>query len=196
MTDETKTPKIDTKPAFERFKDIFRPTPISNADEALFDVCMKCGVRLPDKKLATLKEHQKNEHPMTAKEKRSAFVYKHLLPLIFGFMIISMVFAFALPDTIYDPVGKALDFFSGDEVSDIDINACTDRTIELKTRMYEQGEFRSSDANDFNYLLENCNASFWSYRYGDTLFETDYYSAEKIAERNGESVGGSRTIGE
>jgi len=192
---EDKIPKIDNKPFFEKLKDTFRPTKISHEEETMFDVCMKCGVRLPDKKLLTLKEHQRTEHPMTSKDKRSAFMYKHLLPVMIAIMFSAVAVFMILPETgfVFDPFGTILGVA---DPSEIDIVICTDRTIELKTRMYEQGEFRSSDADDFNYLLENCNASFWSYKYGDTLFETDYYSAEKIAERSNPSIGGSRSIGE
>jgi len=192
--DKSKTPKIDKKPFFERFKDNFRPTPISNADETLFDVCMKCGVRLPDKKLTTLKEHQNTVHPLTAKEKRSAFMYKHMLPVLLSFMAVMIVVTMVMPSFGFDPFDLILE--SIDEPTDIDVGICTDRTIALKTRMYEQGAFLSSDADDFDYLLQNCKASFWSYKYGDTLFESDYYSNEKIAERNQDDPMGTRLLGE
>lgn len=194
MPDESKTPKIDKKPFKERFKDTFRPTEISNADETLFDVCMKCGIRLPDKKLTTLREHQNTAHPLSAKEKRSAFMYKHMLPVLLSFMAIVIVVTMIMPSFGLDPFD--LIFEQIDEPTTIDVEICTDRTIGLKTRMYEQGMFLSSDADDFNYLLENCNASFWSYKYGETLFETDYYSPDKIAERNEDGGMGTRLLGE
>lgn len=177
----TDTPKIDNKSFIERIKDQFRPTPISQADDTLFDVCMKCGVRLPDKKLTTLREHQRTEHPLTAKEKRTEFVFKHMLPVLIGIVVILSAGAWALGELEFDPFGLV-----GDKTT-IDVDDCRDRTLALKSRMYEQKEFRSTDADDFNYLLENCNASFWSYRQGETLFETDYYSPEEM-EKRGETL--------
>lgn len=192
--DKSKTPKIDNKPFIEKLKDNFRPTPISNADEALFDVCMKCGIRLPDKKLTTLREHQKTAHPLSKKEKRSAFMYKHMLPVLLGFTVIVIGGTMVMPVLGFDPFDLVME--QVDEESTIDVEVCTERTIGLKTRMYEQGAFTTADADDFHYLLENCNASFWSYKYGETLFETDYYSPEKIAERNEQSGMGTRLLGE
>lgn len=178
-------PDVYKKPFIERLKDNFRPTQISNADETLFDVCMKCGVRLPDKKLSTLREHQKKEHPLTAKEKRSAFMFKHMLPVVFSIMITVIIVTMVIPDYGIDPVGTIMTGMGliDEEQTTINVETCTVKTIELKARLYEQQKFLSSDAEDFNYLLENCNASFWSYKYGETLFETDYYSKTNIEER-------------
>jgi len=180
--DENKTPKIDKKPFIQKFLDNFRPTPISQGDETEFDICMKCGRRMPDRKLSTLREHQENAHPMSSKEKRSAFVYKHMLISLLGLVVVVVAGLSIIPDFFIDEETESI----------IDVEVCTEKTIALKTKIWQQGEFLPSNAEDLNYLMLNCNASFWSYKHGGTIFDSDYYSPEKIAER--ESSNGFLTL--
>lgn len=138
---------------------------------------MKCGRRLPDKKLTTLKEHQKNAHPMTSKEKRSQFLYKHMILLLMTTMVTLVAISVALPDSFELPFD--LLFGAGEETT-IDVEVCTDRTLMLKQKLYLQGEFTSNDADDLNYLMQECNATFWSYKFGGTIFESEMYSPENM----------------
>lgn len=176
MTEEPK--KESDIGVWEKFKNNFRPTEVSESDETLFDICMKCGKRLPDRKLTTLKAHQKIAHPLTNKEKRSTFMYKHMILLLFSFMITIVTISVLIPDAFEIP----FDFMFGitEQESAIDVEACTDRTLELKQRLYVQGEFTSSDAVDLNYLMQECNATFWSYKFGGTIFEQTMYSPEEM----------------
>lgn len=167
--------KENDKSRWEKIKSTFKPTEISQSDEALFDICMKCGRRLPDRKLATLKAHQKSMHPITNKEKRSTFMYKHMVLLLFSFMIVTGSIIVLVPDAFEIP----FDLFVSDEAT-INVEACTDRTLLLKQKLFVQGEFTSNDAVDMNYLMQECNASFWSYKYGGTIFESDMYSPDNM----------------
>jgi len=135
---------------------------------------MKCGKRLPDKKLTTLREHQEKQHPMSAKEKRSAFLFKHMLIAIMSLVVIVTVTITVLPDILFE---------DNQTESLVDLEVCRERTIALKSEIWQQGEFLPINAEELNYLMVNCNASFWSYKYGETIFESDYYSPDKIAER-------------
>ncbi len=173
----TEPKKESEKSRWEKLKATFRPTEVSQSDETLFDICMKCGKRLPDRKLATLKAHQKSMHPMSNKEKRSMFMYKHMILLLFSFMGAVFLIMVLVPDAFELPFEL---MFGITETTTIDVEMCTDRTLELKQRLYVQGEFTSNDATDLNYLMQECNASFWSYKFGGTIFESEMYSPENM----------------
>lgn len=176
MTEEPK--KESDKGRWEKFKSNFKPTEISESDETLFDICMKCGKRLPDRKLTTLKAHQKIAHPLTNKEKRSTFLYKHMILLLFSFMIAIISFSVLVDDAFLVPFEWLFGITESETL--IDVEKCTDRTLMLKQKLYVQGEFTSSDAVDLNYLMQECNATFWSYKHGGTIFESDMYSPDNM----------------
>ena len=138
---------------------------------------MKCGKRLPDRKLTTLKAHQKSMHPLSNKEKRSTFMYKHMIFLLFSFMSVIVIVSVLVPDAFEFPFEL---IFGISETTTIDVEICTDKTLELKQRLYVQGEFTSNDATDLNFLMQECNASFWSYKFGGTIFESEMYSPDNM----------------
>ena len=173
----TEPKKESDKSWFGKLKANFRPTEVTESDETLFDICMKCGKRLPDRKLTTLKAHQKIAHPMTNKEKRSTFMYKHMIFLLFSFMTTIVLISVLVPDAFEFPFEL---IFGVAETTSIDVESCTDKTLILKQRLFVQGEFTSNDAVDLNYLMQECNASFWSYKFGGTIFDAEMYSPDNM----------------
>ena len=169
----TEPKKENDKTIWQRFKSNFKPTEISNQEETMFDLCMKCGRRLPDRKLSTLKEHQDKAHPLTKKDKRTAFVFKHMSIVLIGMVFLLTSIIWFASEIVFEESLPPV----------INVEVCVDRTIALKSLLYETKEFRSEHVAELNYLMNECNASFWSYKYGTTIFESDYYSFDKVAER-------------
>src|SRR3990172_2427358 len=86
----------------EKLKNKFKQT-VPADYELKFDICMKCGRRLQDKKYSTLKAHQEQNHKIPRKKKLREILFKY--PIFTIFLSVSLVaVGLTLADATIDPL--------------------------------------------------------------------------------------------
>ena len=159
-------------------------TTVPNDYELEFDICMKCGRRMPDKKYSTLKQHQKIAHMQTRKEKFNEFAYKHMMLVVFGAMFLAVLLVVPLL-SYFEPFLDRLNYYINTEIEHdkaIEPNAleiCGDRVFKLEQDIHEQHEFGMNHVDEMNDLIKNCNLRLLSYQYGDNIIDNEGYDPNK-----------------
>lgn len=142
-----------------------------------FDICMKCGRRLEDKKYSTWKKHQDNAHKQTIKEKRKMFIAKHPILTVIGAMVLFMV---ALPfisptiDNAAYELNKIID--PNTQVLNSDqLIACEKQMLTFKQNVYKEKDFSNNDLQTLKDLTTNCNMKMYVSQVGPSLFKDNMY---------------------
>jgi hypothetical protein len=160
---------------FNIIKKQFTLTKIPKDHELEYDICMKCGRRLTDKKYSTWKEHQDKIHPLTLKEKRKAFFAKHPIISMLAIMIGAMILVVnpAFTDSI-NQFGYNVHIWTNDKKPMLDaaqIKACDTQVLKFKQDLYNEKAFSANDAGRMNDLMNTCYVYFGDSQFGPTLFD-------------------------
>jgi len=127
---------------YTKFLNQFKKTPIDPNEELEFDICMKCGARLVDKKRSTWKKHQDEIHP----EKRKQIIIKYLTKYVVG-LAIGFVFLIIVIVVTLSP-GSTLP------------QDCSERTTILENKWKESG-VSTEDISELEYLTTNCGINMY-----------------------------------
>lgn len=168
---------------FNIIKKQFTLTKIPKDHELEYDICMKCGRRLGDKKYSTWKEHQDRVHPLTLKEKRNASFARHQ---IISMLIIMIGVIVLLTNNIFtDPInqlGYDIHAWTHGQTPMLDatqIKACIAQVIKFKEDLYNEKTFSANDAGRMNDLMNTCYVYFGASQFGPTLFDNKIFDSSK-----------------
>ena len=118
--------------------------------EGLLDYCPQCNETLPDRKVKTLKIHQRERHPRTDKEIMRQ-VIRNASPVIGAFMVMFvLITTLILYDVVFEPYFDEMD---GHTLTD----ECSKQLAELHVRLYETSEFRQDNLETLQFMAEECN---------------------------------------
>jgi len=163
---------LEKKSLLDKIKAQFKTT-IPEDYDLEFDICMKCGRRLGDKKYSTLKKHQKDSHQIERKLKAREIFFKYPLTSLVIIALLVAIFLIIVPiGFVIDQILLALGF----EVKEkIDVEKCTNELILFKQDLYESKSFGNEHVGEFDRLLKECNVNMLVFTTDDPLFEQDIY---------------------
>lgn len=151
-----------------KIKKQLTPSPPSPYME--FDICIRCGVKLPDNTRATFDAHMNKEHPMSTKQKRKELIKKHPVLIVFLMIPILIGVLGAIPLVINTITPQVFD--------DARLKECGDRILKFKQDLYEAKSFSAVHVDEFNYLLNDCNVRFYAYQFGEPIFDDETYASK------------------
>ena len=151
----------------EKLKNQFKQT-VPADYELEFDICMKCGRRLQDKKYSTLKEHQEQNHKIPRKKKLREILFKY--PVFTIVLTVSLVaIGLTIADSTIDAFLNPLLRIAYPEL--INIEKCQEDILTLKQQLYRDGSFNNNHVEEFNRLLNECNLNFYGVVRDPPIFE-------------------------
>jgi len=163
------------KDLIKKIKDQFKTT-VPEDYELEFDICMKCGRRLEDKKLSTLRKHQEKNHPIVRKHKLKEIFFKYPVTSVVVLMVSAVIFFGYVLDPVLESVLIQLGVTMPEQ---IDTVKCSDDVRALKEQIYSSKGFTSEHTDEFNRLLTECNVNFFAVTREVPIYEQENYNPDK-----------------
>lgn len=164
-----------SKDLIKKIKDQFKTTVPEDYDLE-FDICMKCGRRLEDKKYSTLKKHQEKSHPIVRKHKLKELFFKYPVTSV----VILLVSAVVLFGYVLDPILEFILIQIGVTIPEqIDVVKCSEDVRAMKEQIYSSQGFTSEHTDEFNRLIKECNVNFFAVTREAPITEQQEYNTEK-----------------
>lgn len=158
----------------KKITDQFKTT-VPEDFELEFDICMKCGRRLEDKKYSTLKKHQAKVHPVVRKHKLKEIFYKYPATSLIILMVSLVLFATTFGDFLIEPLFIALGLTMPEQ---IDPEQCETDVRALKEQIYSSKGFTLEHTEEFNRLINECNVNFFAVIREVPIYEQEQYAPE------------------
>lgn len=156
---------------------------ISDDQELEFDICMKCGRRMPDRKYGTLRRHQNEFHPKNNKDKAFMFFNKHPMFSILSIMVIAITVLLVMPSDMFstfiinilNPIILGL---KPDTIilSESSYKTCSEEVTNLDKSIYKNNGLTISDIGQVNHLIKDCNLFLENSQYGPPITSSKIYS--------------------
>lgn len=128
-----------------------------------FDICMKCGRRLEDRRYSTLMKHQQISHPVKKEKLIIELFYKHPIIFMVGAILLIGITLMSIPQySVYPVMDYLLGVKNPVTLTDKQWATCDNETMKIKKQIYKDNGLTVNDIPVMNNLINNCNLNFYS----------------------------------